>query len=87
MMRSVGERTALTAHERDHAKRAAIVAAVLHLEVGASAFVGGIEDRRGQKFRVSENVGNEDRGSRLSGFTGFQYDFSLSDVNGTKPER
>src|ERR1700689_5118179 len=48
----------------DDTERAAIVASVLHFEVGASAvgFASGrFEDGCGEKSGVSEDVGNEDR--------------------------
>ena len=42
------QRPALPAHEGNHAERAAVVAAVLHFEVWAGAFVGGVEHGSGQ---------------------------------------
>jgi hypothetical protein len=51
--------TALAADEGDHTEGAAIVAAILHFEIWPCAFVGGVEDRRSEKFGMSENVGNE----------------------------
>ncbi len=57
------QRAALSADVGNHAERAAVVAAVLHLQVGTSALVGGVEDRRGLEFGMGEDVGNEDRTS------------------------
>jgi hypothetical protein len=50
----------------DHAERAAVVASVLHFEVGASAvgwlrfLVCRFEDGGGEEFGVGEDVGDED---------------------------
>ncbi len=57
------QRSALPTHERDHAKRAAIVAPILNLEVGSSALVGGVEDGSSQQLSMRENIGDEDRAS------------------------
>jgi len=54
------KRTALATHIGDHTERAAIIATVLHLEVGAGTLVGGVEDRGGKQFGVGEDVGDED---------------------------
>ena len=55
------ERAALPADVGNDTEGAAVVASILYFEVRARALVGGIEDRRGQQFRVGENVGNEKR--------------------------
>ena len=55
----------MSADKRDHAEGAAVIATILHLEVGAGALVGGIENRRGQQFRVSKNVGDKDWAFRI----------------------
>ena len=56
-----GKRAAAAAHKGDHAEGAAVVASVLHLEVGASLLVVGIEDRRGQQFGVGKNIFHHNR--------------------------
>src|SRR6202040_971431 len=55
------ERTALAAHVGNHTERAAIVATVLHFEIGTCPFIGGVEDRGSEEFGVRENVGDENR--------------------------
>ena len=59
------QRAALAADVGDHAERAAVVASVLHFQVGAGAFVGSVEYRRSLQFGVGEYVGDEDRASGL----------------------
>src|ERR1700680_546346 len=54
----------------NRAEGTAVVAAVLHLQVGTGAFVVrsepyGIKHRRGQQFGVSEDVGDENLGWRF----------------------
>ena len=58
---SQGQRAALASNVGDHAEGAAVVAAVLHFQVGTGALVGGVEDRGGLQFGVGEDVGDEDR--------------------------
>jgi len=55
------KRTALTADVGNHAEGTAVVAAVLNFQVGAGAFIGGIEDGSSQEFGVSEDIGDENR--------------------------
>ena len=56
------QRAAVPSRERDDAKRTAVIAAVLHFEVGASLFgvSSRFEDRRCQQFGVCEDVTDED---------------------------
>ena len=59
----------MAADTGNHAEGAAIVAAVLNFEIGASAIVfvraripvGRFEDGRGEQFGVGEDVGDKDR--------------------------
>src|SRR5208282_6581134 len=51
----------LAANIGNHAERAAVVASVLHFEVGTRALICGIEDGSGYQLGVSEDVGNIDR--------------------------
>ena len=50
----------MAANKRDHAERTSVVATILHLEIGASAFVGSIENRRRDEIGMGEDVGDED---------------------------
>ena len=80
------QRAALAANIRDHAKRAAIVAAVLNLEIGARAFVSGIEHGSSQQFSVGEDVGDEDRASGF-GLLASGRTVQLGDGNECGPRR
>src|SRR5258708_5416381 len=54
---SIGRRTAAApAHERDDTERAAVVAAILNLEVGTRAIAERVFHRSGKKFALLENV-------------------------------
>src|SRR5277367_1462289 len=59
------ERAALAANIRDDAERAAIVASVLHFEVGPGTLVfiwtRCLENGRCEEFGVGEDVGDENR--------------------------
>ncbi len=55
------QRAAAPAHVGDHAERAAVVASVLHLEVGSGLLVVGIKYRRGQQFGVCKDIVHHDR--------------------------
>src|ERR1700741_2961634 len=46
---------ALAADVWNDAEGAAIIAAILNLEVGASAFIGSVENRRGEEVGVRED--------------------------------
>ena len=63
------QRPAVAADARNHAERAAVVASVLHFEVGAGAIIfvsaGGIEHGGGEQFGVGEDVGDEEAGFGL----------------------
>ena len=72
----------------DYAEGTAVVASILHFEVGTSAvlkMVGGFEDGRGQQFGVGEDVGDEEAGLGLwaSGLGGKIRDWNESvDLSG-----
>ena len=51
---------AAAAHEGDDAERAAVVAAVLDLQVGARAVAGGVFDRRGEEIALREDIADVD---------------------------
>src|SRR5690242_18619553 len=53
------KRAALSAHIGDHAERATVIAPVLNLQVRTRALIRRIEHGRRQKFRVREDVGDE----------------------------
>ena len=55
-----GQRPAAPAHRRNHAERAAVVAAILHFEVGPRALRAGGKHRRGEQLGMREDVANED---------------------------
>ena len=51
---------AAAAHVRNNAERAAVVAAVLNLEIRARAVARGVFDRRGKKIALRENIADVD---------------------------
>ena len=68
MVQNVLKRQAAAAppHVRDDAKEAAIIAAVLNLQVGTSSRSGRPEERSSQKLFLGEDVIGEDPGSGRS---------------------
>ena len=57
---SGGRAAAAAAHERNDAERAAVIAAILNLEVGARAIAGGVFHRRGEKIALREDIADMD---------------------------
>ena len=55
-----GQRPAASAHRRNHAERAAVVAAILHFEVGPRALRAGGKYRRSEQLGMGEDVAHED---------------------------
>jgi len=55
-----GRAAARPAHERNDAERAAVVAAILDFQVGASAVAGGVLHGRGEEVALGENVAHID---------------------------
>ena len=55
-----GQRPATPAHRRNHAECAAVVAAILHFEVGPRALRARGKYRRGEQLGMGEDVAHED---------------------------
>ena len=55
-----GRAPAASAHERDNAERAPIVAAILNLQIGACAIARRVFHRRRQKIALLENIAHMD---------------------------
>ncbi len=63
---------AAAAHERDDAEGAAVVAAVLNLQIGAGAVAGGIFHGRGEKIALGEDIAHVDVAVVRGGIRGGQ---------------